>query len=148
MTRCWREEASNRRSLSQTSRLSDGTRDAVKRMCSLSSTERERTRRWLPCAEKICPDLKNTGAPLTTSPFGRVKNRRLVREIRVLDFGHVAPFSFARVHRIRRPGLEWPRDLIDSNSAPPALRISLLASDESDNVSFRRTVALDISLSH
>ena len=44
-------------------------------MCSLSSTECKRTRRWLPCIEKICSDLKNTGAPLTTSPSARVRNR-------------------------------------------------------------------------
>ena len=31
---------------------------------------------------------KNTGAPLKTSPFGRVQNRHLVREVRVLTFGN------------------------------------------------------------
>ena len=57
-------------------------------MCSLSSTERKRTRRWLPRTEKICSDLKNTGAPLKKSLFGRVQNRHLVREVRVLAFGN------------------------------------------------------------
>ena len=41
-----------------------------------------------PALKKSALTSNNTGAPLKTSPFGRVQNRHLVREVRVLTFGN------------------------------------------------------------
>ena len=87
-----------------------------KRMCSLSSTERKRTRRWLPCAEKSALTSKKTGAPLKTSRFGPRTE---------LAFGSRSPFLGFRItptRRRRRSGLGfWPQ------MSPTTLRFAALS---------------------
>jgi hypothetical protein len=117
-------------------------------MCSLSSTERKRTRRWLPRTEKNCSDLKNTAAPLKTLSFGHVQN---------LAFGWTSPsLGFrlssrrsvshelaAPIGKVASPGASWLQ-----TGRRRCSRSRVLSSDELDNVPFCRTVALDVSLGH
>ena len=85
---------------------------------------------------------------MKTSPFGRVQNRHLVREVRVLAFGNrrtVLSRTSSLHPSARMHGRAPDRFKLGASRRS---RIRLLASDEPDNVPFCRTVTLDISLGH